>query len=169
MKAHDKPRNLVILDLNGVLIDRKYVGKASDDSEHEGTRIGHFLVYKRPGLDNFLRRLFKLFDVAVWSSAKKWNVNQLVDFIFCEPEYHFSDLKFVWCQEQCTRETHPDEELAKVKPLFVKSLDAVWEKFPEYNPGNTFFVDDTPEKIRSSICDVKEIHVKVKTWKRGDE
>ena len=62
-------RKLLILDLNNILIRRKYVKDAGDAVGAE--KCGNFMVWKRPHLNEFLDFAFENFDVAVWSSVVK--------------------------------------------------------------------------------------------------
>lgn len=142
-------RKLVILDLNNILIDREFQKDKTVDNITNATRIGNFLVWKRPHLDVFLGYLFKYFDVAVWSSVKKWNVDQLIPFIFND---YKEQLKFVWSQENCEIVENPDPEANK--PLFMKNLISVWEQFPQYDAGNTLLIDDNKDKTDNNpnIC-----------------
>lgn len=158
-------RTLVILDLNGVLIDRQY-GKGLAPEEGISWKVGSFLVYVRPGLNDFLTWLFENYDVAVWSSVKKFNVDQLVKFIFDDEPYRFSKLKFVWHQDMTDQEENPDPALRNVKPLFIKDLRKVWDAFPEYDHTNTILVDDTKEKVRATGLpgNAKLGHILAPTW-----
>ena len=162
---------LIILDLNGVLIDREY-NKEANPEEGVNEKVGNFLVWKRPALDGFLQGLFERYHVAVWSSVKAWNLDQLVKYIFNDKAFHHEDLAFCWSQDQCDQEEHPDEELRDKKPLFVKDLSKVWEAFPQFDCENTVIIDDTPEKIRATKLSTSSTstyhHIEAVTWLEHD-
>lgn len=162
IKIERSSKTLVILDLNGVLIDREF-GKDLEPEESVSYKVGNFLVWKRPGLDAFLTWLFYYCDVAVWSSVSQFNLDQLVRFVFDNPSYHFKELKFIWGQEMCDSEPHPDPAMAKKKPLFVKNLAKVWSQFPQYDSKNTIIIDDTKEKVRNA-----KLHICPLTWSHAD-
>ncbi|KAK4799653.1 hypothetical protein SAY86_025018 [Trapa natans] len=143
-------KNLLILDLNGLLIDvipNKHGGQKPDmvlSGKH---------VFKRPFVDDFLEFCFKRFAVAVWSSRKKKNIDRLVDFLFGNAR---EKLVFCWNQCQCTQTYFKTRENWN-KPLVLKELRKVWEKLGpdlqfdkgEYNESNTLLLDDSPYK---AIC-----------------
>ena len=59
-------------------------------------------------------------------------------------------LAFVWCQEECTTDT---KKLAPAgidgrerKPLLLKELRRVWQRWPQWRPHSTLLVDDDPIK-----------------------
>jgi hypothetical protein len=59
-------------------------------------------------------------------------------------------LAFVWCQEECTTDT---KKLAPAgidgrerKPLLLKELRRVWQRWPQWSPHSTLLVDDDPIK-----------------------
>ncbi len=138
-------RPLVIIDLNGLLIDRVYEPDESVNMEGS-TRVGNFLVWKRPNTDSFLDFLFEHFDVAVWSSVQQWNIEKLVQFVF---EHREPYLKFIFHQGHCEPMVHPDP-LSNL-PLFLKNLSVVWEEHPQYDEKNTTIIDDTHIKLVNNL------------------
>jgi hypothetical protein len=85
---------LLVLDLNGVLFDRRRQtrnsNKRSSDSKDSGSSnsrdackpdaiLGNFHVYNRPHLHEFIDFLLDNFTCAVWSSVQKHNLEMLVD------------------------------------------------------------------------------------------
>lgn len=139
-------RQLLILDLNGFFIDRVY----DKNYEIRTNRIGNFLVWKRKGTKKFLDYAFANFDVAVWSSACKYNVNRLLKYVFGD---YSSKLTFVWDQSHCKLSDD----------CFLKNLEDVWEKFPQYNENNTLIIDDTELKMKNNP---KSCVIMIKTWNR---
>jgi len=136
-------RTLLILDLNGLLVYREYV-KNLETIPKDAMKIGNFLVWKRPGIEDFIKMIFLHFDVAVWSSVSKYNIMELSKNIF---EEFYDKLKFCWCQEECDITEHP---LKSFKKLYKKNLEKVWETYTEYNETNTIIIDDTELKMVSN-------------------
>ena len=153
---------LVILDLNGFLIDREYKKPTKDEIIPTGAeRVGKFLVWKRSGGNNFLRVILKNFDVAVWSSVTKTNIRPLTEHVF--RDFPDTNLKFMWCQDKCQSVKHPFSER---KPLFLKNLSTVWDEFSMYDETNTFIIDDSELKMRNNP---KRCIIKVPEWTRDDK
>jgi hypothetical protein len=136
---------LLILDLNGVLVAREFLGSKKPDGPQfkTGERIGAFWGWKRPGLEEFLDFVFEHFHVAIWSSVMKKNIDQLAEFALGSERY--AKLLFVFDQTYCHPEVNPDD--AK-KPLFLKNLTEVWKKFPEHGQDTTIIVDDNEKKLK---------------------
>lgn len=154
-----KERKLIIFDLNGVLIDRQYNKDRSYKPKIAGSsQIGHFLAWRRPRLDRLLNTVFEEYDVALWSSVSTWNIEQFGKYAFGK---HWKQLKFVFSQKEC--EAVPG--LTKDRPLFLKNLATVWEKYPQYTQDNTLLVDDSAEKSRNNPA---QSHLTVKKWLRTD-
>lgn len=114
---------LLILDLNGVLVQRKKQA----------------YVTKRPFLDDFLRFAFKNFVVGVWSSCEARNGRRIVAEVFQSQERR---LAFQFFRSECT----PNP--TKSNPYgTIKNLQLVWDRFPtSFNVENTIIVDDSKEK-----------------------
>lgn len=143
-------RTLVILDLNGLLIERQHVSKYTDKPKYSA-KVGHHYVWKRPGLSLFLKMVFRHFDVAVWSSASRRNINTVLNHVFGKYSKH---LKFVWSQTECDviQRSDGDDDVSSGKTsvyndIFLKNLSRVWENFECYNQTNTIIVDDSKEKM----------------------
>ncbi|KAJ3132740.1 hypothetical protein HK100_005007 [Physocladia obscura] len=114
---------LVVLDLNGTLIDR--VGKGIERAAANRNplcpaapdlTLNNHKVYLRPYLDVFLKFLFENFHVAAWTSATPKNSAPLADFIF-EPFGGAKPLEFLWDREKCIIEPMPGKEYNSVKDL----------------------------------------------------
>lgn len=142
-------KKLLVLDVNGLLVDT-YFHKEPLPDESPHARVGSFYVYKRPFCEEFLQFCLDNFMVGVWSSAREYNVNNLVDYVFGDTK---EKLVFTWHQSDCTDVglKSPDNQR---KPLFLKELSKLWRKVKvdlpwsegDYGPSNTLLVDDTPYK-----------------------
>lgn len=156
-------RPLVVLDLNGVLLDREFIGDKKEPQEFAikpTCYAGKFAVWTRPKLLEFLALLMLHYEVAIWSSAKSFNVQQLLSAIIPNMQ---KDLLFVWGQAECvavpTDEKYPD---GKPVMLFTKPAERIWRLYPQYE-GKTVIIDDSPQKVRN------ECLRSVETWTRKDQ
>ena len=106
---------LLVLDLNGVLFDRRRQTRnsnkrSSDSKDSSGSNsrdackpdaiLGNFHVYNRPHLHEFIDFLLDNFTCAVWSSVQKHNLEMLVDHAWGKERK--KKLLFVWGQDKCT-------------------------------------------------------------------
>lgn len=140
-----RPRKvLLVLDLNGLLIDRLHTKDLKQDEQRApflktAEKKGAFYAWKRPHLDSFLDFCFENFDVACWSSVMAHNIDILSNWVF-----NGRKRAFTWHQDKCNvQKPHPDPTVKKKKPLFKKPLQKVWDSHPQYNESNTLLIDDT--------------------------
>lgn len=136
-KESKKP--LLILDINGLFVHRVYKTDICKIETNDVKKVGNYIIYKREGIDDFLKKIFKIFHVAVWSSARIHNINNILNYIF---EGREKELLFVWSQKECKKKYKKNS-----KPNFLKNLSLVNENFPQYNVHNIYIVDDTKEKM----------------------
>lgn len=130
----EMPRNHLVLDIDGTLID------ANSTDQHIGAR---------PGLAQFLDDCFKQFaTVSIWTAAKpEWF--QLVWKQVLKPlvEDRGHAFHFVWTQETCTSRAYVGSKgmLPKGNQIWydlVKPLRRVWKMIPECTRYNVFIIDD---------------------------
>jgi len=103
-------------------------------------RCDPYLMYKRPGLDEFLAGVAKLFEVCVWSSGSADYVECIVREIFTG---HVQPL-FVWSRERCTRRT--DAETGQLR--YLKDMKKVRRR--GYALAQVLMVDDDPAVLARS-------------------
>ncbi|KAF8399609.1 hypothetical protein HHK36_015478 [Tetracentron sinense] len=140
-------RKLLILDLNGLLAD---IVSFVPDGYEADMKFAKKALFKRPFCDDFLKFCFERFDVGVWSSRTKRNVDIVVDFLMGDMK---NKLLFCWDQYHCT-ETGYNTVEDRHKPLILKELKKLWEKHEPnlpwekgyYNESNTLLLDDSPYK-----------------------
>lgn len=158
-KMKFRPDKLLVLDLNKVLIYR-----------HPFSSTGYEL---RPYAMDFIKRMSKLFVLAIWSSAKKETVKRLTKKLFkAEEGFCRSRFAFIWTQAQCDIDgnemsSNDDVDAKRAtnyygnakKPLMRKNLSKVVESFPEYGGGKVLLIDDEPKKTdknpSASIINIK--------------
>lgn len=165
----NKVKPLIILDLNGILISRKFVDEKISDTSSAKTDnseiVGKFRIWKRPGCDSFLDFLFSKFEVAVFSSITRPNIEMTVKYIFGEK---VSQLKFIYNQNNCVKisKLADNEKENKRDITFCKNLQIVWNAFPEYNENNTLIIDDSPEKM---VYNPSQAYFIAETWSPAKE
>ena len=126
----------VILDLNGLLLDRRsrpLTNKAPD------MVLARTHVYLRPYARGFLRWLLQTFRVGVWSSAASHNAEPMVDLLFGHDRHK---LHFIWNQSHCK----PLRCLDGPRPVLAKPLESLFAAFPEIERTRTLLIDDSEDK-----------------------
>ncbi|XP_020551947.1 uncharacterized protein LOC105168876 [Sesamum indicum] len=146
-----KGKKLLVLDVNGLLVDiSSYVPYDHDPDDI----ILKKAVFKRPYCDDFLKFCFERFNVGVWSSRTKRNMEPILEFLLGSDK---CKLLFCWDQSHCTDTGFTTVE-KRHKPLLLKKLKKLWDKCdPDlpwergvYNESNTLLLDDTPYKALSN-------------------
>lgn len=142
MKVKNEDKTLLlILDLDETLI---YATEEPLEWEAD-FRVGHYHVYQRPFLQEFIRGVREEYQLAVWSSATDDYVEDMVHHIFGEEP----GLEFAWGRSRCTyrrnlqfedfRDTEQDHHY--LKPLKkVRRRGYVLERI--------LVVDDTQQKLK---------------------
>ncbi|KAL2935426.1 Zinc finger CCCH domain-containing protein 55 [Bienertia sinuspersici] len=112
-------RKLLVLDVNGLLADivAYYPRRFKPD-----TTVSAKAVFKRPFCDEFLQFCFARFNVGIWSSRTRKNVNTVVNFLMKDTK---KNLLFCWGQSRCTATGYQTIE-NKEKPLVLKELRHLW-------------------------------------------
>ncbi|CAM8989130.1 unnamed protein product [Rhodiola kirilowii] len=147
-------RKLLILDINGLLAD--IVAPPIPSGYIPDIRVSRKAVFRRPFCESFLQFCFKRFDVGVWSSRVKQNLNMVIDFLM---RGLANKLLFCWNRSHCTTTKFPSIE-NKHKPMVMKELKRLWEKPShaawekgKYDQSNTLLVDDSPYKALRNPAD----------------
>ncbi|KAL3719284.1 hypothetical protein ACJRO7_004268 [Eucalyptus globulus] len=140
-------RKLLILDINGLLAD--IVSPPPKDYKAD-INIARRAVFKRPFCIDFLKFCFERFDVGIWSSRNKKNVERVVDYLLGDMKHK---LLFCWDLSHCTATRFRTLE-NKHKALVFKEVRRLWEKHEsslpwqkgDYDESNTLLLDDSPYK-----------------------
>ncbi|CAF1154293.1 unnamed protein product [Didymodactylos carnosus] len=180
-------KRLLILDLNGILIHRIYkkdyikYQKLFQNEFNNFTLTqprfkGNFCIWFRPNVQQFISWCLEHFNVAIWSSVQKHNMEPLLETLL-PTEDDRSKLLFWWHQENCLMEENSNKnEAGKQSTSFYKVLDEVWkrvdleEKWLIEQPGEnwrqqTLMIDDNKTKVRDNP-QFTSIHPR--TWKLFD-
>ncbi|KAI4346690.1 hypothetical protein L6164_007563 [Bauhinia variegata] len=140
-------KKLLVLDVNGLLAD--IVLRPPKDQKPDA-KIDGRAIFKRPFYHEFLKFCFQNFEVGVWSSRAKKNVNKVIDYLMGDMKHK---LLFCWDLHHCTVTNFKTLENIH-KPLVFKDLRRLWEKNdPDlpwekdyYIESNTLLIDDSPYK-----------------------
>ncbi|KAG8464089.1 hypothetical protein KFE25_000257 [Diacronema lutheri] len=148
-------RKLLILDLNGLLVDRVRAdardthGAAAPCDLRDGGRD----VYFRPHAREFVRFCLERFDVAIWTSAKLSSISRVLDAVL--PAGARGELAFVWDQRHCTHAAELRHPESASKPIVVKDLARFWTydadraraaRRAPHDAASTILVDDSVYK-----------------------
>jgi RNA polymerase II subunit A small phosphatase-like protein len=135
---------LLILDLDETLIH----ASAEHIRDDFNFQVYKYFIYKRPGLDNFLRFCAQHFRLAIWSSASDDYVNAVVEQILPSGV----SLEFVWGRSRCTPFLLPQYDEQGFYNLdfssryeFAKRLKKITRR--GFSLQKVLIVDDTPEKV----------------------
>lgn len=132
----------IVLDLNGVLVQKEYDPQQNLISKHweeDGVfHVNNFFIRLRPGLKPFLKFCNKNFQLIIWSSAKKHNIERIIKEL---PDFKGIKLTIL-SQEDCLVNSNTVNEY----PLFMKPLQLISEKFG-FKKENIIILDDSEDKI----------------------
>jgi RNA polymerase II subunit A small phosphatase-like protein len=127
-----RERHLLVLDLDETLLfaSQRALERAPD------FQVGHYFVYRRPGLADFLREMSALFEVAVWTSSSPAYAQAVCAEIFCD----LATPVFVWASDRCTLKRNLDADSWSL----AKHLSKLRRR--GYDLNRVLMVDDSPEK-----------------------
>ena len=135
---------MIILDLNGVLAEKTFIGKGVVP---KGSYKVNGSFYKiLPEVKTFITNLFKEYKVAIFSSTTKRNAIPLIKEIFTK--WQRKNLLFIWTRDRTTIDL---EDLKRYKT--IKNISNFWDN-PVlnskcyYTKYNTIILDDELEKQR---------------------
>ncbi|GMI98126.1 hypothetical protein HRI_003481900 [Hibiscus trionum] len=140
-------KKLLVLDVNGLLAD---IVSRPPKNYRADARFAGRAIFKRSFCDEFLRFCCERFEVGIWSSRTKKNLERVVDFLLGDMK---QKLLFCWDSSHCTATRFKTPE-NRYKPLVFKELRKIWRKSnPDlpwemgyYNESNTLLIDDSPYK-----------------------
>ncbi|ESQ30726.1 hypothetical protein EUTSA_v10012375mg [Eutrema salsugineum] len=134
-------KKLLVLDLNGLLANIIDFKEASDQGLKGTTLKCRKIMIRRPFCKDFLRFCFEKFEVGIWSSRKKANVEDICTHLL---EDFKGKLLFCWDMDKCTK-TEASCLDNKNKKVVFKDLSLIWKK-GDYSKSNTVLLDDSPYK-----------------------
>jgi hypothetical protein len=136
-----KQKYTICLDMNGVLIARYYGDDSNKPNREPDYKIKNHHVYLRPGFKKFINVLLHNFNVGIWSSVSKRNLDILCKTIF-SPE-QLKRFLFILDGSYCTIVPNKDEESAK--PTMLKETKKLFQMYG-IDPELFVLVDDSEYK-----------------------
>jgi TFIIF-interacting CTD phosphatase-like protein len=134
---NDKSDILIILDLDETLVyATEYKLEIAEDFMFD-----KYFVYRRPGLDSFLRQISQHFKIGIWSSAGDTYVTEIVKTI--KPAD--VDFEIIWARSKCTQRRDMELDLY----YWEKRLDKLKKK--GFRIEKIIIVDDSPEKAKNNF------------------
>lgn len=137
-----KSRLKLLLDLDNTLISSIPVDEMEWTPENKNKSLkfefhdmeDYYVVYERPGLQEFLDFVFDKFDVSIWSAATKNYVLFILKNIILVKDNR--KLEYVLFSYHC--------DLSKKFCKGIKNLQLLFNKFglPTFNDKNTIILDD---------------------------
>lgn len=155
-------RKLLILDIDGTLIFAEEKAQLTHmqikQNHHFELDEGSILVWKRPGLDEFLEWSFEHYDIGIWSASGSEYVHSILNHVIAD--HLRSKIKFIWTSMRCTRHYQQRSLDTYAIPITIKRLSKLWKKKRDisdnpdsvnsYNRRNTLIIDDTPTTYRTN-------------------
>lgn len=111
---------------------------------------GYYIVFERPGLQEFLDNLFANYNVSVWTAASKDYALFIIDkIILTKPNRQLDYVFFSY---------HGD--LSKKMYRNPKDLRLLWEVFKlrDYTADNTIIIDDYIDVVKNQRNNSIQIH-----------
>ncbi len=152
-----KSKILLVLDIDETLIyaiEREL--NYSPDFE-----VSFYKIYKRPGLDDFLKSVSSKFEVGFWSSAS----NNYVKTVVHKLTKNIFQPSFIWGRSRCSFEieknnSHQLRNRRESHYNYVKKLSRL-SKNLSHPLDQIMIIDDTPHKSKYN----KENAILINSWK----
>jgi TFIIF-interacting CTD phosphatase-like protein len=135
----------IILDLDQTLISSEPF-ESFDKKKHEKkTKLfkyknmdDYYLVFERPGLQKFLKFLFKNFNVSVWTAATKDYALFIIENMILKNKKN-RHLDYIFFSYHC--------DISKKLTKNSKDLSLLWKRYKlkGYSKNNTIILDDNDE------------------------
>lgn len=131
---------LLVLDLDETLIHSVSKKDAYELTTKPDFSIldGEYVVFKRPNVEKFLRDVYQIYDIAIWSSATKDYLAAVLEKITPSNVQY----EFIWDRDRCTNKFNPET----YKNYHEKHLN----KIKSHPLSKILIVDDSPEKANAN-------------------
>jgi hypothetical protein len=120
----------IVLDMNGLLCNAESRAKGQ--------------IKWRPAMPDFLTSCIHHFFVVFWSSCGNKKMQRYMDEIKKRSSLNIPTHNILW-QEHCYQAKGIDD-VNPCKPVLMKPLGRVFERFPHATVKNTLLIDDSPTK-----------------------
>lgn len=149
-------KGCIILDLDQTLISAEPTDEydlKSPDNKKKAKHFrfhdmdGYYIVFERPGLQDFLTYIFDNFNVSVWTAASKDYALFIIDKILLAGNSN-RKLDYIFFSYHC--------DISNKLKKGSKDLTLLWDTFslPEFSKDTTFILDDYDEvqKLQPRNC-----------------
>lgn len=123
---------LLILDIDETLI----YGSEEELEKKSDFIVENYKIYKRPGVNEFLEIVFRMFKIGIWTTANQNYAEKIVEKLCINK----NDLEFLWTRKKCN--IYYDKNTGS--SFLIKNLRKV--KRLGYNLEEVIVIDDSPEK-----------------------
>jgi len=112
----------------------------------------YYIVFERPGLQEFLDYAFANFNVSIWTAASREYGSFIINNIILPKDEPGRKLKLYFFAYHC--------DWSEKNKRGHKGLSLVWDDLnaPGFTPENTIIIDDLPEIKEDQPCNA--IHIK---------
>lgn len=149
MDSNKENKPHIFLDLDQTLISAEATDEHDFNKYREKSKLfdfhnmdDYYIVYSRPGLQDFLTYLFDNFNVSIWTAASKDYAVFIIDKIILQnrPE---RVLDYILFSYHCDVSYHKKDH--------SKDLSMLWDiyKIDGYNKDNTIILDDYSEVFQT--------------------
>jgi hypothetical protein len=144
----------LILDLDQTLIsaeaDEEYDFKTYKNKAKKfdfQDMDGYYIVFERPGLQEFLDFIFENFNVSIWTAASKDYALFIIDKIIIKDKPE-RKLDWIFFSYHC--------KISQKIKNSSKDLTLLWDEYniPGYNKDNTIILDDYEEDVFNTQKDM---------------
>jgi TFIIF-interacting CTD phosphatase-like protein len=147
--TQNKPK--ILLDLDATIISaeadeefdfKKSKKKAEKFKYHD--MDSYYIVFERPGLQEFLDFLFENFTVGIWTAASKDYALFIIEKIILAGKKN-RHIDWIFFSYHC--------DISKRLKSGTKDLRILWEEYqiPGYNKDNTVILDDYDEVYKTQL------------------
>ena len=154
----NKVKKNLILDLDETLISavsyEEYNPKKHDNKKDKfkyKDMDSYYIVFYRPGLEKFLKYIFKKFNVSVFTAASKDYALFIIENIILDKgidgkRKNNRSLDYIFFSYHC--------DITKKVKNGIKDLSALWDiyKLQGYDKNNTIIIDDNPDVKKTGYC-----------------
>jgi len=150
--AVDMTKPKILLDIDQTLVSAEPVEEYNFDKNKEKAAKfvfhdmdGYYIVFERPGVQEFLDFLFKNFTVSIWTAASKDYALFIIEKVILKKD---RKLDYIFFSYHC--------DISEKKRKGTKDLSLLWKTFAleGYDEKNTMILDDYDEvyKTQKSNC-----------------
>lgn len=148
---------LIVLDLDGLLVQRTYLGSSSPRESNSPRKdqdvfvVGKLQVQIRPGAKIFIQKVMENFHVAFYSSITYQNMSKIIDQLLSFEQK--KQLEFIWDRAQCDLDPDFGKDPSIKEHDTVKRIDrivnnAAVNRERRWTPENILMIDDSPGKMK---------------------